>query len=718
MKIGTYYYPEQWPREQWERDFDNIAALGLQMVHMGEFAWFTMEPREGEINLDWLAECIEMAAKRKLSVILCTPTAAPPVWLVEKHPEILPVDDAGRSMRFGGRRHYSPTAPAYHEAARRIVGAMADKFGDHPAIIGWQIDNEYSSDFIDQNDHAVAGWREWLRKKYSAIEALNKAWGCQFWNTYYTDFAQILLPPDRDPKYGNPHHYLDTSRFWSAAFAQFNRIQAEILRAKVGHRFITTNFMPMHPDVSPADMAGDLTLMSWDSYPCPGQEHAPKDQNYRIGDPAQIGFMHDYMKSFHNRWGLMEVQPGQINWGNAPVHLFPGAVRLWLWTAFAHGAEFSTTYRYRQPRFGIELFHHGLVGPDGVTPTLGGREFQQTIDEIKRLDLSTAGVVGAILAGATPAVTAASAAAKTADAASAAAKTAAAHASPAAVAAPSTASSSAPPEKPPAAPIVTAIPAIGLVFDFEQMWWFKILPQSRRWSYEHLIRLWYAAFSRLGCAIKVLRPDQDWPADLPIIVAPALQMVDDSTIDKMTKYAQGGGHLVLTCRTALMDKTGQLFEGPIAKPILSLIGGAIEAYDGLPEGAMGKVDLDGKEFEWGIWGDLLYSEPETKILAKYDDQFYEGAAAVIQHKVNKGLVTYCGVFGEEAFTNALAEKLATQAKVPITLLTPRVQILRRGAYRVLLNYTTATVDAPAPAKTRFVVGARKVEPAGVAVWKE
>ena len=84
MKIGTYYYPEQWPRDQWERDFDNMAALGLQLVHMGEFAWFTMEPREGDIQLDWLGDCVEMAAKRKMSVILCTPTAAPPIWLVEK----------------------------------------------------------------------------------------------------------------------------------------------------------------------------------------------------------------------------------------------------------------------------------------------------------------------------------------------------------------------------------------------------------------------------------------------------------------------------------------------------------------------------------------------------------------------------------------------------------------------------------------------------------
>jgi beta-galactosidase len=687
MKIGTYYYPEQWPREQWERDFDNIAAMGLQVVHLGEFAWYSMEPREGEIQLDWLAEAVAMAAKRKLDVILCTPTASPPIWLVEKYPDVRPVDENGRPVRFGGRRHYSPTSPSMRQAAARIVGALAERFGDHPSVIGWQVDNEYSSEFIDQSGHAVAAFRDWLRGKYGDVGALNRAWACQFWNTYYTDFGQVELPRSREAKYGNPHQVLDAARFWSWVYAQFNKLQVDVLRPKVGNRFVTTNFMPFHPDVNPADMAGEFNLMAWDSYPCPGCETAPKDQNFRLGDPAHICFMHDYMASFHGRWGLMELQPGQVNWGDAPVHLYPGAVRLWLWTALAHGAEFATTYRFRQARFGVELFHHGLVGPDGTTPSLGGREFQATIDEVARLDLS---LLKAPAAGEAPAAGSAGAAAhdKTAPGAG-------------------------------ATGVAAGAGTVGLVFDFEQSWWFQILPQSKRWDYGRLVRQWYAAFARLGLPVRILRPDQEWPADLPVIVAPGLQMVDDATVERMTRYAAGGGHLVLTCRTALMDHTGQLFEGPLAKPILPLIGGSIEAYDGLPQGLYGHVEfIEGKKYEWGVWGDLLYGEPQTKVLAKYADQFYAGAAAVLQNKYEKGVVTYCGVFGEDAFTDALAEKVAGQAKLPSTPLPARVHLMRRGPYRFLLNYTTATVEAPAPPRTRFLVGTRKVEAAGVAVWRE
>src|SRR5438552_1310899 len=129
MKIGTYYYPEQWPRDQWERDFDNIAAMGLQIVHMGEFAWFSLEPWPGDFQFDWLEQCVELAAKRKLDVILCTPTAAPPIWLSQQHSDVLPVDQHGTAIRHGGRRHYNPTSPSLREATTRIVTALADKFG-------------------------------------------------------------------------------------------------------------------------------------------------------------------------------------------------------------------------------------------------------------------------------------------------------------------------------------------------------------------------------------------------------------------------------------------------------------------------------------------------------------------------------------------------------------------------------------------------------------
>jgi beta-galactosidase len=666
MKIGTYYYPEQWPTEQWERDFDNIAAMGLQIVHMAEFAWYAMEPRPGQFQFEWLDRCMELAAARKLEVILCTPTAAPPIWLSHEHPDTLPVDIHGTRGRFGGRRHYSPTSPAFREATARVVTAMADRYGNHPSVIGWQIDNEYGAPH-DQSEATHQAFREYLKQKYGTIENLNQAWGCQFWNTYYTDFSQILLPPDHEPRYGNPHHVLEGQRFWSRAFADFNKLQADILKPRIGNRFTTTNFMFFHPTCNPGDMQNDLSLFSWDSYPVTGWEKNITDETYRIADPAGISFMHDLMLSYTGRSALMEVQPGQVNWSGIPVLLYPGAIRLWLWTAFAHGAEFITTYRYRQPRFGIELFHHGLVGTDGVTQSPGGREFVQVIDEMKRLE-----------------DTAPAPAPTTARAAKAAG---------------------------------TELSA-GLVFDFEQLWYYQTLPQSKRWDQKQWILQWYQALSRMGFKIEIVHPNKPWPTNLAMVVAPGVQMVDDALVAQFQQYASGGGQLILTCRTGIMDRNGQLFEGPIGKPILPLIGGSIEAYDGLPEGAMGTLEMDTVKHKWGVWGDLLYAEESTKVLAKYADQFYTGGAAVTHHKIGEGAVTYCGVYAEPSFTDALVEKIATLAKLPLTPLPPRVQILRRGKYRIALNYQLEPFDAPAKRGAKFLIVSRKVEPVGVAVWEE
>jgi beta-galactosidase len=658
MKIGTYYYPEQWPREQWKRDFDNIAKMGLQIVHMGEFAWFSMEPRPGDIQLDWLEECVTLAQGRSLDVILCTPTAAPPIWLARDFPETLPIEN-GRVRDFGGRRHYSPTSPAFREATVRIVTALADRFGNRPSVIGWQIDNEFGQAF-STNDHTHAAFQNWLRQKYQTIDALNRAWGCQFWNTYYTDFSQIRMPASRETNYGNPHQHLDASRFWSWALADFNRLQCDILRPRIGKRFLTTNFMPFHPDANPADFKDDLPLFTWDTYPVSGWVKAAKDETYRIADPTGIAFMHDQMASYTNRWALMEIQPGTINWSGVPVHVYPGAIRLWLWTAYGHGAEFVTTYRYRQPRFGTELFHHGLVGTDGVTPSQGGREFMQVIGEIAKL--KEAPHVHAGLR-----------------------------------------------EK-------SSEPAVGIIYDHDQFWYFLTLPQARRWDYRAVVLSLYSAVARLGLPVKVLQPDGPWPEKMPILIAPAMQMVDETFVDRLTKYAESGGHLLMTCRSGLMDRTGQLWEGPTAAPITSLIGATIDGYDSLPEETWGQVQMDGRSHPWNVWGELLQPAAGTRVLATYGDQFYAGTPAITQVSRGNGRVTYCGVFADGSLDAALAEKLAAEAGLPVSPLPKHVHVLQRDGHKIVVNYQDQPIQAPAPAGAKFLIGERTVPPAGVAIW--
>ena len=681
MKVGTYYYPEQWPRGQWGRDLDRVVSMGLKIVHLGEFAWFDLEPSPGDFRLDWLADCVGMCASRNLDVILCTPTAAPPVWLSQT-PGVLPIDDSGRVTRHGGRRHYTPTSPALRDAAARIVTALADRFGDHPSVIGWQIDNEYGSAGFDQSEATHAAFRDWLRGKYGTVEALNGAWHNQFWSQHYTAFDQVLMPPTRDPGYANPHHHLDASRFWSRAFADFNKLQADILKPRIGDRWIGTNFMPFHPDADPGDMADSLSLWSWDSYPLSGQGGPKAGEDYRCADPESIEFVHDQMASYNGRWALMEVQPGQINWSGYPVLPLPGTVRLWLWTAIAHGCEFVTVYRLRQPNFGVEQFHDGLLRHDGVTASAGGREFSQVAGEVAAVESQISNLKSGI---------------------------------------PDSPAARRPGYRP-LLPVADAslATAVGVLHDHDQLWQYATLPQAKRWHQPTLETRWHAAAGRLGLDVQVLSPTGEWPGGMRVLVVPAVQMVDAALVARLRSFAEAGGHLVLTCRTATMDQTGAHWEGPRAAPILDLIGGSVDAYDSLPAGTFGAATFGGESHRWGVWGDLLTPGEGTEVLATYADQFYAGAAAVTRQRVGKGVVTYCGVYDEGSLTKAVMADVARAAGLDTLDLPDRVRVHRRGGLAVALNYQATAYDLPtaaAPDGAEFLVGGRTLGPAGVSVWR-
>lgn len=667
MKIGTYYYPEQWPREEWARDFDNIVKMGLQIVHIGEFAWGTIEPREGEYQLDWIDECLRLADERGLDVILCTPTAVIPVWLGEKHPDVY-----FTGMRFGGRRHANHLHPAYREASRKVVEAMADRVGQHPRVIGWQIDNEFNhGERFDQSSFTHDGFRQWLRTKYdNDIGKLNHAWGNAFWNTWYSSFDQIQMPPTREPQYRNPHESIDASRFTSWSYVDYIKLQADVLKQRNGDRWITTNFMPFFLEVDPAECRESLSLFSWDTYPISGQGKAFTDERFRIADPNQLAFIHDQMASGNGRWGLMEVQPGQINWSGYPVRPMPGAIRLLLWQAIAHRAEFITVYRFRQPNFGIEMWHDGLVQWDGITPSPGGNEFSQVIQEVRQLNeaslLQQAG-------------------------------------------SPSTYTPFARDE---------SVPTIGLLHEHDQLYNYAALPQAKRWNQNKLITQWHGSIERLGLNAAVTQIDRDW-SKLPVLIAPGLQMADDATVGKLYDYVRNGGHLITTGRSLLLDKHGKAPNGLYAHRLFDLLGSKITGYDSLPEETFGLIDFNGARHRWGVWTDLIEPGPNAEVLARFIDQHYAGAAAVVRNVYGNGSITHVGPIDEGTLSDAIVEDVARRMSWNVRPIPSRTKWHRlAGGLNVFLNFNPTGVEAPAGEAARFLVGTRTAGPADVAIWLE
>jgi len=390
--LGVCYYPEHWPEARWAEDAARMATLGLTHVRIGEFAWSRLEPRRGRFEFDWLGRAIDTLHAAGLKVVLGTPTATPPKWLVDEMPDMLPVGADGAVRGFGSRRHYDFSHEGYLEESRRITLKLAKAFGEHPGICAWQTDNEYDchGTTLSYSPAARAGFQAWLQRKYQSPEALNRAWGNVFWSMEISDFSEIELP-NLTVTEPNPAHVMDFRRYASEMVVRFNRAQAEIIRAHSPGRDVIHNFMGRTLAFDHFDVGADLDISSWDSYPLgfledrSDQGDAWKRQFVRAGDPDFQAFHHDlYRATSKGRWWVMEQQPGPVNW--APHNPAPrdGMVRLWSWEAFAHGAETVSYFRWRQAPFAQEQMHAGLLRPDS-TEAEGFAEAAQVARELGEL---------------------------------------------------------------------------------------------------------------------------------------------------------------------------------------------------------------------------------------------------------------------------------------------------------------------------------------------
>lgn len=242
--FGVCYYPEQWPDSTLETDCRNIAGSGIEFVRVGEFAWSVLEPSEGHFNWTVLDAALDQLYANQLKVVLGTPTATPPKWLVDKYPDVLPVAKDGTIRHFGSRRHYSFSSPSYLNQTVRFVTAMATRYGAHPAVAGWQLDNELGCHDTVQSfdDNAKLAFRTWLAQRYNTVDRLNAAWGNIFWSMDYGNFDEVDLP-NLTVTEANPAQWLDWYRFSSDQLVAYAKVQADIIRRLSPTRFVTHNFM-------------------------------------------------------------------------------------------------------------------------------------------------------------------------------------------------------------------------------------------------------------------------------------------------------------------------------------------------------------------------------------------------------------------------------------------------------------------------------------------
>ncbi|MDA9229910.1 beta-galactosidase [Amylibacter sp.] len=390
-KLGTCYYPEHWSRDIWKSDVIRMVELGLSWVRIGEFSWSKIEPKEGELDWEWLDCIVELLRSHKLDIIMGTPTATPPKWVLDKYPDMLAIDELGNVRGFGSRRHYCFSHLGYRKEAERITREMVSRYG--LKVQAWQVDNEYGchDTTLSYSQAALEGFKDWLSQKYQSPSALNKAWGNIFWSMEINEFSDIELP-NLTVTEPNPAHVMDFRRYTSDQVVKFNNSQVTVLR-KFSKAPLIHNYMGRITAFDHYEVGDDLDIASWDSYPLGFLEMvSDADEKFKAkyahqGDPDFQSFHHDLYRTVGSgRWWVMEQQPGPVNWAAYNPAPLAGMVRLWSWEAIAHGAEVVCYFRWRQAPFAQEQMHAGLLRVDNV-PAPAWNEISKLNSEINSLGI-------------------------------------------------------------------------------------------------------------------------------------------------------------------------------------------------------------------------------------------------------------------------------------------------------------------------------------------
>jgi beta-galactosidase len=388
MKVGVDYYPEHWDPAIWEDDAQQMQAAGITLVRLAEFAWSRLEPQEGEFNFGWLDEAIDTLGRRGIQVVIGTPTATPPNWLVAKCPDMLPLDSKRQPMYPGVRLHRCYNSPSLRRYTEIIVEKLTRHYGKNPHVIGWQTDNEMIGN-DSHSDAANSDFRRWVQRKYGDLDTLNREWGTVVWSGEYSDWSQITTPLGGSP-YLNPSYLLDYQRFCSDSVADFNRFQARIIRENCSGQFITHNLWG-YPVVNDYyDLFDSMDFASVDYYPSTDLGNDSKSRVYHGA------LTHDLTRGImqKNFWVMEQLSGTPGCWHPMSRMPYPGMIRAHAWQSVSRGADAIVQFRWRTARIGAEQFWHGLLDHHGKP----GRRFQEFVrfsEEARRLSplLDGTGVV-------------------------------------------------------------------------------------------------------------------------------------------------------------------------------------------------------------------------------------------------------------------------------------------------------------------------------------
>lgn len=600
MYFGVDYYPEHWvhpyagtesnPEACWEEDAQMMRDAGVNVARIGEFTWGLCEPKAGAYDFAWLRRAMDVLAAYDIQTILGTPTAAPPVWLCQAHPEILPVDESGLVRREGTRRAVCLNSDLYWSCSKKIVTAMAQALGDHAALIAWQVDNGIGGHYTEASFNADTrkDWHRWLEAKYETIERLNQLLGLRHWGQVVSSWDQVPMPW-RAPTTHNPALLLDWNRFCSDTIVQFVKMQVELLHELSPGRPVTTNLRPLKHRFNHFDLAEVLDFISIES------TAAIRAKSAELA--CEIDMLRSLKKSGARSPGggdgfwVMEHKAGNVNWQEVNSLVRPGILRMFTYQLVSRGADAILFFPWRQPRIGSEKFHGAVVQHHRRKQSRVYREVAQLGEEMRLLA--------------------------------------------------------------PAIQDTRVAPEVCILFSHENEWALQQPNQpNKHFSLREHIQLYYNALHDRNIPVDFAHPLEDL-SRYRLVIAPSLHLMAGAEADRLKLYVQTGGTLLATFNTGLVDEHHIAPDNGFPHDLTDLFGLEVVEFDQLPPGEENHLTFKGS-FQTShlhparLWCDLI--EPaECQVLSTYAKDFYSGKPAMTLNTYGLGKAIYIGTMSHQHF---------------------------------------------------------------------
>jgi beta-galactosidase len=633
---GVCYYPEHYPikdrRVKMAEDIQNMKELSFNVVRIAEFAWCEMEPEEGKFEFDWLDEIINILGENGIYSVLCTPTAAPPVWMSVKYPEILYRNPDGSMQGYDGRRFTCYNSPKYREKCEIIVRKLAERYGRNPYVIGFQVDNEFAQ---EENGRCTCDickekFRAFLRNKYSSIDELNELWGTIFWGQKYSSFDEIIPPktligvnPTEDPVHylgvDSPSLRLDFERFCSDSMISLFELQKKILQ-QYSDKPVTHNSTGIgRNQVDFGKLFTDADVVGVDHYP-----------SARSLDKTKSSITYSFARCLKDKpFWLLETLcgGGHGNWAfQGMPQEYPGAFRNNILYAYANGAELITMFKYYVFRSGFEQLGSALLDLDRIKRRRF-YEFKQTGQDVAKLK--------EILEN-------------------------------------------------------TRVESkIAMVFHYDSCWVNGIKPINRTDCYSYVTHFAqiYKTLMQLGVNVDVITKEHTL-VGYEIVILPNMAVADEKFINRLKEWVAGGKTVVATYLTGSRDEFGCGSEQPMPINMTDLFGirvGEVEpAFDQV---TAVDVRFDGKVYRNRYWSEVLES-CGAEIIAEYASSYKEGWPAFSHHKYGAGDAYYLGTTLNEDGEKEIYSKILMKSGVKLFpfMRDNNVEIVKRVGHKEIYYF--------------------------------